>query len=159
MSSLPQYAPRLAQSHDANRLDVWLAALRPLPVPDARARRLALEALLAQGGQGACVMIDSSDGTMTVQALLPVTLVHSLLHAGRVAMVTEWWCAAANPASASSQFDACVALLDDWCRAHGIRHVLAAPALLSGSDPATGFMRDTSGLWRRDCVPAAKSLG
>lgn len=161
MSSALQFPPRLAESADADRLDAWLAMRRPLPVPEARARRLSLEALLAQGGQGVCVMLEAghgTDGTHLVHALLPATLVHSLAHAGKVAMAADWWCDATGDPGREA-FDACMGLLADWCRAHGIRHVLAAPSLQPGGGSPQGFVTDASGLWRRDCIPAAKSLG
>lgn len=159
MPSSQLFAPRLAESADADRLDAWLAVWRPLPVPEARARRLSLEALLAQGGQGVCVTCELTDGTNPVRMLLPATLVHDLAHAGRVAMVADWWCDAGAGDVAREGFAACLALLADWCRAHGIRHILAAPALLSEAEAPQGFVRDASGLWRRDCMPTAKRLG
>ncbi|WP_423195348.1 MULTISPECIES: hypothetical protein [unclassified Cupriavidus] len=165
MLSTAQRWVRLAETTDAALLDDWLAMLRPLPVPEARARRLALAALLAQGGQGLAVMA----GTDAVQALMPATLVHDLSHAGRVAMVADWWCAesAALPAASVAPdrspappgwFACCANLLADWCRAHGIRHLLIAPALIPDAARTDAYQRDPSGLWRRDCMPAPKAL-
>lgn len=150
---------RVAESADADRLDAWLAVWRPLPVPESRARRLALEALLAQSGQGVCVMREAADGTNPVRALMAATLIHHLTLAGRVAMVADWWCDMPGSEAARESFDACIGLLADWCRAHGIRHLLAAPTLLPEAEAPQGFVRDASGLWRRDCMPAAKLLG
>ena len=52
---------------------------------------------------------------------------------------------------------ACLDTLADWCRAHGIRHVLLAPGL--AGDAPTGFSRHTSGFWHRVLAPAPKILG
>ncbi|WP_237718239.1 hypothetical protein [Cupriavidus sp. BIS7] len=155
---------------DAESLDAWLMARAPLAVPEARARRLALDALLEQGAHGICLMA----GTDTVRALLPVTLIHSLSTGGRVAMVTEWWPpqtperadsannadSAGSAGSADQWLGECCAVLSDWCRAHGIRHIFLAPDLVA--DPAQvpeGFARGAEGLWRRNLVPVAKQLG
>jgi hypothetical protein len=146
---------------DAESLDAWLMARAPLAVPDARARRLALDALLEQGAHGICLMA----GTDTVRELLPVTLIHSLSTGGRVAIVTEWWPpqvhdGADSAGSADQWLGECCAVLADWCRAHGIRHIFLAPGLVA--DPAhvpEGFVRGAEGLWRRNLVPVAKQLG
>jgi hypothetical protein len=153
--SFPQHQVRLGLSADAPMLDAWLQAAMPLPVPAARARRLVLEGLLAQSGQGACLLaMQESDD---IAACLPVALVPSLEFGGLVACATEWW-----PADAAAPgpgcFQACLATLADWCRAHGIRHVLLAPGL-AGETPPTGFSRHASGLLHRPLVPAAKTLG
>jgi len=140
---------------DADLLDAWLMARAPLSVPESRARRLALDALLEQGGHGICLMV----GTDTVRALLPVTLIHSLSTGGRAAMATEWWPPLA-PDCADDWLGECCAVLADWSRAHGIRHVFLAPGLVA--DPARapeGFVRGAEGLWRRNLVPIAKQLG
>ncbi|WER45928.1 hypothetical protein CupriaWKF_16915 [Cupriavidus sp. WKF15] len=151
----PQHQVRLGVSADARVLDAWLQAAVPLPVPAARARTLVLEGLLAQTGQGACLLATREGGEIV--ACLPVALVPSLELGGRVACAMEWWspnAAAAGPGG----LDACLATLADWCRAHGIRHVLLAPGLASETPPA-GFARHASGLWHRVLVPAPKTLG
>jgi hypothetical protein len=148
---------------DADALDAWLMARAPLAVPEARARRLALDALLEQGAHGICLMA----GTEAVQALLPVTLIHSLSTGGRVAMVTEWWPPQAPDCAdvcaddcADDWLGECCAVLADWCRAHGIRHVFLAPGLVADLARAPeGFVRGAEGLWRRNLVPIAKQLG
>ena len=151
--SFPQHQVRLGVSADAPALDAWLQAAMPLPVPAARARRLVLEGLLAQSGQGACLLAMHEHD---IAACLPVALVPSLEFGGLVACATEWWPSDAA-ASGSGCLAACLATLADWCRAHGIRHLLLAPGL--AADVPTGFARHHSGLWHRMVVPAPKTLG
>lgn len=149
---------RAAISADGPSIDAWLNARAPLPVPEARARRLSLDALLEQGGHGICLAGGTNAGQDTLVCLMPVTLVQSLALGGRVAMVAEWWPPAA--AAAESWRDACCAVLADWCRAHGIRHVLLAPGLVAdAARPPEGFQRDADGLWLRSLVPTPKRLG
>ncbi len=153
--SFPQHQVRLGVSADAPMLDAWLQAAVPLPVPAARARRLVLEGLLAQTGQGACLLAtQAGDG---IAACLPVALMPSLEFGGLVACASEWWPSdTATPDSGC--LGACLATLADWCRAHGIRHILLAPGL-AGDAPPTGFARHASGLWHRALTPAPKALG
>jgi hypothetical protein len=114
-----------------------------------------LEALLAQAGQGACLLAMNECGE--IAACLPVALVPSLEFGGLVACATEWWASGAvSPGSGC--FEACLVTLADWCRAHGIRHVLLAPGL-AGDAPPAGFARHASGLWHRVLAPAPKTLG
>ena len=152
--SFPQHQVRLGVSADAPVLDAWLQATMPLPVPAARARRLVLEGLLAQSWQGACLLAMQAGDD--IAACLPVTLVPSLEFGGLVACAMEWWSPDAT-APGSAGLAACLATLADWCRAHGIRHVLLAPGL--AGDAPTGFARHTSGLWHRVLTPAPKTLG
>ncbi|EKZ95538.1 hypothetical protein Cmtc_29720 [Cupriavidus sp. TKC] len=139
---------------DAPVLDAWLMARAPLAVPEARGRRLALDALLEQGGHGICLMA----GTDAVRALLPIVLVHSLSTGGRVAMATEWW--PPESGDADDWLAECCIVLAEWCRAHGIRHAMLAPGLIADAARApAGFVRGAEGLWRGNLVPTAKHLG
>jgi len=150
MSDPTSLQVRPGTSADADVLDAWLQVRQPLPVPAARARRVMLAALLAQGGQGLCVIAEATDGT---RACLPVSLAANLSLHGQACCVTEWW---GDPADGSA-LEACLALLADWCRAHGVRHVLLAPGLSSASPP--GFALHASGMWHLAVAPAAKVLG
>lgn len=149
---------------DAQVIDTWLMARAPLAVPEARARRQSLEALLEQGGHGICLIGGLEDGTNAVQGtfacLLPVALIHSLSTGGHVALAAEWWPPAASVAGAPDVWlNDCCTVLADWCRAHGIRHIALAPGLVdSASRAPTGFQRDASGLWLRSLVPTPKWL-
>ena len=150
----PQRWVRPGVAADAPLLDAWLMTRAPLAVPEARARRLALDALLEQGGHGICLMA----GTDAVQAVLPVTLVHSLSTGGRVAMATEWW--PPESGDADDWLGECCVVLAEWCRAHGIRYAFLAPGLVVDATQApAGFVRGPEGLWRRNLVPTAKHLG
>ena len=152
--SFPQHQVRLGVSADVPVLDAWLQAAMPLPVPAARARRLVLEGLLAQAGQGACLLATLAGDD--IAACLPVALVPSLEFGGLVACATEWW-SSGTAARGSGCLAACLATLADWCRAHGIRHVLLAPGLAGAAQ--AGFTLHTSGLWHRVLAPAPKTLG
>lgn len=162
-----QYQLRVGVSADGPAIDGWLNARAPLPVPEARARRLSLDALLEQGGHGICLLGgctsavreggDSLEADAALACLIPVTLVHSLSLGGRVAMAAEWWPPAAD---ATGWLDAASQLLADWCRAHGIRHIRLAPGLVAdASGPPEGFARDADGLWLRSLIPTPKRLG
>jgi len=159
-SPLPQHQVRLGVTNDAPSVDAWLQAIQPLPVPGARSRRLVLEGLLAQSGQGACLLVETSksDETAMIAACLPVALVPSLSLGGLVACATEWWTASAEAGQGDAWISACCNVLAEWCRAHGIRHILLAPRLPRGGPPA-GFALQASGFWLRSLVPAAKALG
>jgi len=135
---------------DADVVDAWLHTRQPLPVPAARARRVMLEALLGQGGQGLCVVAATVDG---MRGCLPVSLAPNLSLHGQACCVTEWW---GDPADAEA-LEACLAMLGDWCRAHGVRHVLLAPGL--SATPPRGFALHPSGMWHLVATPAAKVLG
>jgi len=155
-SSFPQYQVRLGVNPDASRLEPWLQASQPLPVPAARARRLMLDDLLAQSGRGVCVLAESEHALL---AVLPVVLTPSLSFGGLVACATEWWPATELPATAGSAcLAACCETLADWGRAHGIRHVLLAPGLSAGGLPS-GFALHANGMWHLNLMPAAKVLG
>jgi len=161
-----QACVRVGAAADAALLDAWLTARAPLPVPEARARRLSLEALLAQGGHGICLIAEQEargePGPRAVQALLPVTLVHSLSTGGRAALAIEWWAPPAADAAAGPApkwLAACCGVLADWCRAHGIRHALLAPGLVPDRHPPAGFAAGSDGLWHRCLVPTPKRLG
>jgi len=165
-----QHQVRVGVTADGFAIDTWLDARTPLPVPEARARRLSLDALLEQGGHGICLL---GCGTSTVRdpgdpgnpgdapealaCLMPVTLVHSLALGGRVAMAAEWW---PPTTDAAGWLDATCQTLADWCRAHGIRHIRLAPGLVADGERAPqGFRRDADGLWLRSLIPTPKRLG
>ncbi|WP_354687717.1 hypothetical protein [Cupriavidus necator] len=141
-------------------LDAWLAAVRPLPVPAARARRLMLDELLAQSGRGIC-LIAHGPAPDDVLACLPVALVPSLGFAGLAACAMEWWVRPGlSPAAGRDCLERCCDTLADWGRAHGIRHALLAPGVVTGhGGPPPGFGPHGSGMWHRSLVPAAKVLG
>lgn len=159
-----QYQIRVGGSADGPAIDAWLNARAPLPVPEARARRLSLDALLEQGGHGICVLgvgtnavREPGEADTALACLTPVTLVHSLSLGGRVAMVAEWWPPGAD---AAGWLEATCQLLADWCRAHGIRHIRLAPGLVAdAARPPRGFQRDADGLWLRSLIPTPKRLG
>lgn len=159
-----QHPVRVCVSADGPAIAAWLSARAPLPVPEARARRVSLDALLEQGGHGVCLVgggtstvRDPGEAEAAVACLMPVTLVHSLSLGGRVAMAAEWW----PPVDeAAAWLDATCQLLADWCRAHGIRHIRLAPGLVAdASRPPRGFQRDADGLWLRSLIPTPKRLG
>lgn len=141
-------------------LAAWLDAVQALPVPAARARRLMLDELLAQSGRGICLIAHGA-APDDVLGWLSVALVPRLDFAGLAACATEWWVRPGLPPEASRTcLQACCDTLADWGRAHGIRHALLAPGLVSGhGDPPAGFSPHGSGLWHRSLVPAAKVLG
>lgn len=153
-----QYRVRPGVTSDAPALDAWLQAIHPLPVPLSRARRLMLEDLLAQGGRGVCLIVE---GTAGVQACLPAALIHSLSLAGLAVCATEWWTVPAAPHDGGAWLAACCETLADWCRAHGIRHILLAPALIAADTgaPPAGFGAHASGMWHQAVAPTAKRLG
>lgn len=141
-------------------LAAWLDGVQPVPVPAARARRLMLDELLAQSGRGICLIAHGA-APDDVLACLPVALVPRLDCAGLAACATEWWVRPGLPPEASRIcLQACCDTLADWGRAHGIRHALLAPGLVTGhAGPPVGFSPHGSGLWHRSLVPAAKVLG
>ncbi|WP_454736870.1 hypothetical protein [Cupriavidus necator] len=159
-SPAPQGLVRLGLGADAAMLDAWLDAVQPLPVPAARARRLMLDELLAQSGRGICLIAHGA-APDEVLACLPVALVPSLGFAGLAAVATEWWVRAGlSPETGRACLDLCCDTLADWGRAHGIRHALLAPALVTRTGgPPPGFSPHGSGMWHRSLVPAAKVLG
>lgn len=148
---------RLATGADAAALDAWLQSRQPLAVPAARARRAMLDALLGQGGQGLCVVADHPDGAP--RACVPVTLAPSLSLYGQACCITEWWSDRDGRDDREDEpaLDACLDLLADWCRAHGVRHILLAPGLRSS--PPDGFAPHPGGMWHASTAPAAKVLG
>lgn len=153
----PQRQVRPGVGADAPAVDAWLMQRAPLAVPEARARRLSLDALLEQGGHGICLLGGTNAVRDNLVCLMPVTLIHSLSTGGRVAMVAEWW----PLANAGHEWlDDCCAVLVDWCRAHGIRHIALASGIATAyTRPPEGFQRDGSGLWVRNLVPTPKRLG
>ncbi len=153
-----QHRVRPGVTSDALVLDAWLQTIAPLPVPAARARRLMLDSMLAQGGQGVCLLVEGPDG---VHACLPVALIHSLSFAGLTACATEWWTTPGASHASGAWLVACLETLADWCRAHGIRQILLAPALVDGSAGVAppGLSPHASGMWHRQVPPAAKTLG
>ncbi|MFJ4290283.1 hypothetical protein ACIP1U_10905 [Cupriavidus sp. NPDC089707] len=157
---IPQLWVRAGQSADGAMLEAWLAAVQPMPVPAARARRLMLDALLAQSGRGICLLAHGA-APDDVLACLPVVLVPSLELAGLAALATEWWVRPGLDAGmARACLDASCDTLADWGRAHGIRHALLTPALAGAHGGAPpGFAPHAGGMWLRSLVPAAKVLG
>ncbi|MGT2430584.1 hypothetical protein ACU4HD_21305 [Cupriavidus basilensis] len=60
---------------------------------------------------------------------------------GLAALAVEWWVGAEAAQEDPAVLLACCDLLADWCRAHGVRHMLLAPALLAGSQAdSAGFV-------------------
>jgi hypothetical protein len=145
---------------DAGMLCTWLQSRQTLPITAARARQALVESLLARPERGVCVLA-MSEGTPPPQLLgcLPVVLVPHLELSGLAALATEWWTAAAVAQEDAALLVACCDLLADWCRAHGVRHLLLAPALLGAPQAAAGFVAHASGLWHRNLSPAPKILG
>ena len=91
---------------------------------------------------------------------LPVALVPHLQLSGLAALAVEWWVGAEAAQEDPAVLLACCDLLADWCRAHGVRHMLLAPALLAGSQAdSAGFVAHAGGLWHRNLTPAPKTLG
>ncbi|WP_420996946.1 hypothetical protein ACKI2N_019120 [Cupriavidus sp. 30B13] len=147
---------RLAAPADARWLAEWLQAAQPLPVAAARARHALVEGLLARPERGACVVVQ--DAEQGLLGCLPVALVPHLGLGGLAAFAAEWW---ARPAGAQAEpLLACCSLLADWCQAHGVRHLLLSPALLTPPQAAAaGFVPHAGGLWHRNLSPAPKHLG
>ncbi|WP_454723815.1 MULTISPECIES: hypothetical protein [Cupriavidus] len=152
---------RLAAAADAGRLDAWLQAAQPLPVAAARARQALVESLLARPERGACVVAEgmAGEGGPALLGCLPATLVPHLGLGGLAAFAAEWWTLPGAGAQDAALL-ACCGLLADWCRAHGVRHLLLAPALLAAPRAAAaGFVPHAGGLWHRSLAPAHKHLG
>jgi hypothetical protein len=122
-----------------------------LAVPEARAR-LALDALLEQGGHGICLIA----GTDAVRALLPV-LVHSLSTGGRVAMVTEWW--PPESGDADDWLAECCIVLAEWCRLTASVTPCWHRTDRRCRARASRLRAGAEGLWRGNLVPTAKHLG
>ncbi|WP_237716969.1 hypothetical protein [Cupriavidus basilensis] len=158
-SASPLASVRLAGTADAHSLGAWLQSRHPLPVAAARARQALLEGLLARPERGACVVVETTAGPQWL-GCLPVTLVPHLELAGLAALATEWWCGGVLAGQDAALLLDCCGLLADWCRAHGVRHLLLAPALLTAAQAApAGFVPHGSGLWHLNLSPAAKMLG
>ncbi|MDK3024918.1 hypothetical protein QO239_20195 [Cupriavidus taiwanensis] len=157
----PQVRVRLGQGADAALVSAWLDHIRPLPVPDARARQLMLGELLAQSGRGICLLASGATDRGGLLACLPVALLPSLELAGLAACASEWWVRPElDAATRRACLQACCATLAEWGRAHGIRHALLAPGLVAGHGGAPpGFRLHGNGMWHGSLVPAAKVLG
>ncbi|MDF3834487.1 hypothetical protein P3W85_16215 [Cupriavidus basilensis] len=152
----PQALIRLAGTADSETLCAWLQSRQPLPVAATRARQALVEGLLARPERGACVLAEAAAGLV---GCLPVALVPHLGLAGLAALATEWW-DDGTPSQDAAVLLACCDLLADWCRAHGVRHLLLAPGLLAASQAAAaGFLPQAGGLWHRNLSPAPKTLG
>ncbi|WP_459569092.1 hypothetical protein [Cupriavidus sp. 8B] len=157
--AIPPASIRLAGTADAQSLGAWLQSRHALPVPAARARQVLLEGLLARPERGACVVAQDSAGA-DLLGCLPVTLMPHLELAGLAALATEWWAGDVPVDRGAAMLLDCCGLLADWCRAHGVRHLLLAPALLAAPQAAAaGFEPHASGLWHRNLSPATKMLG
>lgn len=164
--AVPLAAPliRQATAADAARLADWLDAGRPLPALAARERRAMLEALLARPESGPCIVAElapdrESPSQGTVQGLLTVHLTPRLDLAGLAAFAAEWWCL--RPGLESGAMLAfCADWLVDWCRAHGVRHLVLSPDVAAQASSWAARMRPVAGcLPHLDLKPAAKQLG
>ncbi|WP_236701942.1 hypothetical protein [Cupriavidus basilensis] len=157
--AVPPTSIRLAGTGDAQNLGAWLQSRHALPVAAARARQALLEGLLARPERGACVVAQASAGP-DLLGCLPVTLIPHLELAGLAALATEWWAGDVPAGRSAALLLDCCGLLADWCSAHGVRHLLLAPALLTAAQAApAGFAPHASGLWHLNLSPAAKILG
>lgn len=143
----------LATAADADRIASWLHSLSPLPALASRQRLALLQQMLERPETGPCLLLTASDQLL---ACVIARLIPRLDLAGLSLCVTEYW---ALPASHES--GAIHTLfrewLSDWCRAHGVRHLLLPPALAAGAgmaDPAA-----PQGMRLVDLAPAGKSLG
>ncbi|MDQ0142849.1 hypothetical protein [Cupriavidus necator] len=160
-AAAPPLRVRLGQGADAALVANWLDQLQPLPVPAARARALMLGDLLGQSGRGICLLACGAPDREGLLACLPVALLPSLELAGLAACASEWWVRPGlDAATQRACLEACCAMLADWGRAHGIRHALLAPGLVTGHGGAPpGFRLQGNGMWHRSLAPAAKALG
>ncbi len=144
----------------------WLQACAPAPVLLQRGRAAMLERLLQRPELGLCLLA-SRDGALV--GCLPVQLVPRLDLGGLAALAAEVWCLPGAHESGAI-LASCRDWLADWCRAHGVRHLLWAPGLPGAGDPGGdpdrdpnrdpggGLSRLPCGLWHRDLAPAAKQL-
>lgn len=157
----PQALVRLATPADAGPLCAWLQSRQALPVAAARARDALVENLLARPERGTCVLaVAGAAAAPRLVGCLPVALVPHLQLSGLAALAVEWWVGAEAAQVDPAVLLACCDLLADWCRAHGVRHMLLAPALLGRSEAASaGFVAHAGGLWHRNLTPAPKTLG
>ncbi|MGY8526498.1 hypothetical protein [Paracidovorax citrulli] len=148
---------RAAGPADQARLGDWLQTLDPLPPVGRRARDEALARLLDRPELGLCLLAGEDDAW---SACLPAHLLPRLDLAG-LAVLAAQWCSAAEPQRQRLLLAACRDWLADWCRAHGVRHLLLAPALAPAEGEAdfAGARRLPDGLWHLDLAPAAKLLG
>lgn len=149
----PGLSVRPAVAADLPLLSSWLDRARPLPVPAQRGRQLLLASQLSRPEQGGCLLCEAGGRLV---GCLSFNVVPCLAQGGLAALALEWWHDGADAAPALA---ASCAMLADWCRAHGIRQLLLAPALVDAAAPPQGFAVDASGLWCRMLVPSYKRLG
>lgn len=161
---------RQATADDAGRLADWLDAGRPLPTLGSRERRAMLQALLSRPEAGPCIIAElaavapvepdpRSAPHGAVQGLLTVQLMPRLDLAGLAAYAAEWWCLQPAPES-GAMLAFCADWLVDWCRAHGVRHLLLSPDVAAQAPSwSTRMTPLAGGLPHLDLKPAAKRLG
>lgn len=156
----PNYLIRQAFPADQPMLADWLQACAPAPVLLQRGRAAMLERLLQRPELGLCLL--ASDGAALV-GCLPVQLVPRLDLGGLAAMATEAW-RLPGAHESGAILASCRDWLADWCRAHGVRHLLWAPGLPAAGESGepgesgSGLSRLPCGLWHRDLAPAVKQL-
>lgn len=150
----PNYLIRQAFPADQPMLADWLQACAPAPVLLQRGRAAMLERLLQRPELGLCLLA-SQDAALV--GCLPVQLVPRLDLGGLAVLATEAWCLPGAHKSGAI-LASCRDWLADWCRAHGVRHLLWAPGLPGAGEPDGGLSRLPCGLWHRDLAPAAKQL-
>ncbi|MBY4897672.1 hypothetical protein [Cupriavidus sp. AU9028] len=149
---------RAATRADREALAAWLQARHPLPAIARRGRDEALCRLLDRPELGLCLLAQAGGAW---SACMPVHLLPRLDLGGLAVLAAEWWSGSvAEPAYRALLLAACRNWLADWCRAHGVRHLLLAPALAPAPDDADAAMVQPlpDGLWHRDLAPAAKVL-
>lgn len=150
----PGLSVRPAVAADFPLLLSWLDRTRPLPVPEQRGRQLLLASQLSRPEQGGCLLCEAGERLV---GCLSFSVVPCLAQGGLAALALEWWHDDAGREAAPALAASC-AMLSDWCRAHGIRQLLLAPALVDADAPPAGFAVDASGLWCRFLVPSHKRL-
>ncbi len=158
----PNYLIRQAFPADHAMLADWLHACAPAPVLLQRGRAAMLERLLERPELGLCLLA-WHDAALV--GCVPVQLAPRLDLGGLAALAAEAWCLPGTHESGAI-LASCRDWLADWCRAHGVRHLLWAPGLPGAgepdgspdSGPDSGLSPLPCGLWHRDLAPAAKQL-
>lgn len=146
---------RQAVANDAARLADWLDAGAPLPELARRHRRAMLDTMLSRPEAGPCVLAEQGG---VPQGLLTVQLAPRLDLAGLAAVVGEWWCLRGAHES-GAMLTLCCDWLADWCRAHGVRHLLVSAEVAGQAEALTAATRPAAcGLRHRDLAPAVKQL-
>ncbi|WP_244258931.1 hypothetical protein, partial [Cupriavidus gilardii] len=150
----PPSLTRQAFPADQPMLADWLQTCAPAAVLLQRGRAAMLERLLQRPELGLCLLAQQQG---TLVGCVPVQLMARLDLGGLAAMVGEAWCLPGTHESGAI-LASCRDWLADWCRAHGVRHLLWAPGLPGAGEPDSGLSRLPCGLWHRDLAPAAKQL-